>query len=198
MGLTIYGKYGHYPCKSKRIFIDMHGYVSRRLEGKIHRALARSPAAAILGPRQCGKSTTAKTLLRHIPSVYLDLQDRVDRAKLSEPELFFEGYRDRLICLDEIQRLPEFFSVLRSEIDRDRRPGRFLILGSASRDLIRQSTESLAGRIAYSDLTPFCWPRWQAYCLGRICGFGGDFPKAPLAKMIRTALTGASILSGRF
>ena len=88
-------------------------------------------------------------------SVYLDLQSRVDRNKLIEPELFFDRYRDRLICLDEIQLLPEFFSILRSEVDKDRRPGRFLILGSASRDLIKQTTESLAGRIAYLDLTPF-------------------------------------------
>lgn len=133
----------------------MHGYYPRLIEKIILKALARSPAVAILGPRQCGKSTTAKLLLKNIPSVYLDLQNRVDRNKLAEPELFFDRYRDKLICLDEIQRLPEFFSVLRSEIDRDRRPGRFLILGSASRDLIKQSTESLAGRISYADLTPF-------------------------------------------
>lgn len=133
----------------------MHCYLPRFVETEIHRALARSPAVAILGPRQCGKSTTAKMLLRNIRSVYLDLQDRVDRNKLGEPELFFDRYRDKLICLDEIQRLPDFFSVLRSEIDKDRRTGRFLILGSASRDLIRQSTESLAGRIAYIDLSPF-------------------------------------------
>lgn len=133
----------------------MHGYIPRIKEGKIHKALLRSPAVAILGPRQSGKSTTAKEILKGIPSVYLDLQNRSDRNKLSEPELFFERYRDKLICLDEIQLLPEFFSILRSEIDKDRRPGRFLLLGSASRDLIRQSTESLAGRIAYIDLTPF-------------------------------------------
>ena len=133
-----------------------HGcYIQREKEQKLHDALSRSPVVAILGPRQSGKSTTAKMLLKKTPSVYLDLQDRVDRNKLLEPELFFDRYRDKLICLDEIQLLPEFFSVLRSEIDKDRRPGRFLILGSASRDLIKQSTESLAGHIAYIDLTPF-------------------------------------------
>jgi len=125
----------------------MHGYIQRAVEIELRQALGRSSAVAILGPRQCGKSTTAKMLLRDSPSVYLDLQDRVDRNKLTEPELFFDHYRDKLICLDEIQLMPEFFSVLRSEIDKDRRPGRFLILGSASRDLIRQSTESLAGRM---------------------------------------------------
>ncbi len=133
----------------------MHGYITRLVEKKIRTALARSPAVAILGPRQCGKSTTAKVLLKSFDAIYLDLQDRIDRNKLSEPELYFERYRDRLVCLDEIQRLPEFFSILRSEIDKDRRPNRFLILGSASRDLMKQSSESLAGRIAYIDLTPF-------------------------------------------
>ena len=133
----------------------MHGYIARLIEKDLRKALNRSPVVAILGPRQSGKSTTAKLLLNEISSVYLDLQNRVDRNKLIEPELFFDRFRDQLICLDEIQLFPEFFSVLRSEVDKDRRPGRFLILGSASRDLIKQSTESLAGRIAYIDLTPF-------------------------------------------
>jgi predicted AAA+ superfamily ATPase len=74
--------------------------------------------------------------------------------RLQEPELFFEAHRHQLVCLDEIQLLPEFFSRLRAEIDRDRRPGRFLLLGSASGPLLRQSHESLAGRIAQLELTP--------------------------------------------
>ncbi|MBT4500321.1 MAG: AAA family ATPase, partial [Gemmatimonadetes bacterium] len=123
----------------------MHGYLPRLAESALNRALGRSPAVAILGPRQCGKSTLARESLKGQKAVLLDLQDRVDRNKLTEPELFFERHRQQLICLDEIQLLPEFFAVLRSEIDRDRRPGRFLILGSASRNLIRQSSESLAG-----------------------------------------------------
>ena len=98
----------------------MHGYVQRIKEKELQNALSRSPAVAILGPRQAGKSTTAKMLLKDIPSVYLDLQDRVDRNKLSEPELFFDRYRDKVICLDEIQLLPEFFSILRSEIDKEK------------------------------------------------------------------------------
>ncbi len=159
----------------------MHGYIQRFIERKLHGALARSPAVAILGPRQCGKSTTAKMLLGGIPSVYLDLQDRVDRNKLIEPELFFDRYRDKLICLDEIQLLPEFFSVLRSEIDKDRRPGRFLILGSASRDLIRQSTESLAGRISYMDLTPFLLKEIAGVSSWSDLWFRGGFPGSVLA-----------------
>lgn len=159
----------------------MHGYVQRLIENDIRRALDRSPAVAILGPRQCGKSTMAKKMLETHPAVYLDLQDRVDLAKLQEPELFFDRYRDKLICLDEIQRLPEFFSVLRSEIDKDRRPGRFLILGSASRDLIKQSTESLAGRIAYTDLTPFLISETSSIMPWQDIWLRGGFPESVLA-----------------
>lgn len=159
----------------------MHDYLSRLIEKELHRALVRSPAVALLGPRQCGKSTTAKMLLDRYPSVYLDLQDRVDRNKLAEPELFFERHRGKLICLDEIQRLPEFFSVLRSEIDKDRRPGRFLILGSASRDLIKQSTETLAGRIAYKDLTPFLLQEVKTVSSWSDLWLRGGFPESVLA-----------------
>ncbi|MCF8130202.1 MAG: ATP-binding protein [Deltaproteobacteria bacterium] len=159
----------------------MHGYVHRLIEEKLHRALGRSPAVAILGPRQCGKSTTAKIILENIPSVYFDLQDRVDRNKLAEPELFFDRHRDKLICLDEIERLPEFFSILRSEIDRDRRAGRFLILGSASRDLIKQSTESLAGRISYTNLTPFLLKEVADISAWSDLWLRGGFPESVLA-----------------
>lgn len=160
----------------------MHDYVPRIVEKELRRALARSPAVAILGPRQCGKSTTAKTLLKNISAVYLDLQDRVDRNKLAEPELFFDRHRDKLICLDEIQLLPEFFSVLRSEIDKDRRAGKFLILGSASRDLIRQSTESLAGRISYIDLTPFLLKEVVNVSSWSDLWLRGGFPESVLAE----------------
>jgi len=159
----------------------MHGYVKRLAEEKINRALLRSPAVAILGPRQCGKSTTAKFLLEKSHSVYLDLQNRVDRNKLTEPELFFERNRDKTICLDEIQLLPEFFAVLRSEIDKDRRPGRFLLLGSASRDLLQQSTESLAGRLAYIDLTPFILKEAAVKKTWDDLWLRGGFPESVLA-----------------
>ena len=136
----------------------MHGYLNRKLEEKLEKSLKRSPVVAILGPRQCGKSTLAKSYLTKIKGkqkiIYLDLQNRSDLNKLNELELFFDEYRDHLICFDEIQLYPELFYKLRSEIDKDRRNTRFLILGSASRDLIRQSSESLAGRIAYLELTP--------------------------------------------
>ena len=130
-------------------------FFSREAGGALAKALGRPPAALLLGPRQCGKSTLARQLLaQRGDAVILDLQDRADRARLQEPELFFEAHRHQLVCLDEIQLLPEFFSRLRAEIDRDRRPGRFLLLGSASGPLLRQSHESLAGRIAQLELTP--------------------------------------------
>ena len=135
---------------------EMHGYLPRHVQLALGKALNRAPAALLLGPRQCGKSTLARQLLAERgDAVLLDLQDRSDRARLQEPELFFEAHRRDLVCLDEIQLLPEFFSLLRAEIDRDRRPGRFLLLGSASGPLLHQSQESLAGRIAQVELTPF-------------------------------------------
>lgn len=111
---------------------------------------------AILGPRQCGKTTLARQLIKAVTDVlYLDLERPSDLARLIDPEALFEANPDALICIDEIQRAPELFPVMRVDIDLDRRPGRFLILGSASRDLIQQSPETLAGRIRYLELTPF-------------------------------------------
>jgi hypothetical protein len=131
-------------------------YVPRAIEKEVRAALRDAPAVAVLGPRQCGKSTLARELIRgRRGALYLDLERPSDRQRLAEPELFLARHEDRLVCLDEIQRAPELFAVLRSLIDARRRPGRFLVLGSASRHLIRQSSETLAGRIAYLELTPF-------------------------------------------
>ena len=137
---------------------------------------------AVLGPRQCGKSTLARHYLAGREAAYLDLQSRTDRARLDEPELFLEQHRGELVCLDEIQVLPEFFPVLRSEIDRARRPGRFLILGSASRNLLNQSTESLAGRIAYLDLTPFLFSEVRDDMHWQTLWSRGGFPESVLAR----------------
>jgi predicted AAA+ superfamily ATPase len=162
--------------------IEMHGYLPRMAETQVMKGLRRFPAVAILGPRQCGKSTLARHALAGMDAVVLDLQDRGDRSKLNEPELFLERHRGRLVCLDEIQRTPDLFPVLRSEIDRDRRPGRFLILGSASRDLIRQSSETLAGRIHYIELTPFLVPEARGALDWRTHWLRGGFPPSALAE----------------
>lgn len=131
-------------------------YIKRDITGTLLTYLQNFPAVAILGPRQCGKSTLANHISRLLgKSVYLDLERLADRNKLSDPELFFGINKDKLICLDEIQKLPGIFSTMRSFIDENERNGQFLILGSASRDLIRQSSETLAGRIVYLYLTPF-------------------------------------------
>ena len=113
------------------------------------------PGVVLLGARQVGKSTLARDIVQSTPNaVYLDLELPVDRAKLDNPSVFFAANRDRLVVLDEIQALPNIFTALRPEIDADRRPGRFLMLGSASRVLLRQTAESLAGRVSYLELPP--------------------------------------------
>jgi len=130
--------------------------IKRRLLNKLAHSLAEFPAVALLGPRQAGKTTLAKIIAgQHPGSVYLDLERPSELAKLTDPELFLSRHEDRLIVLDEIQRQPELFSILRTLIDEKRRPGRFLLLGSASPQLLRQASESLAGRISFHELAPF-------------------------------------------
>lgn len=132
------------------------------------------------GARQVGKTTLAKHIAKEFDgkTLHLDLESPRDEGKLADPELFFERFDDHLIIIDEIQRRPDLFSILRSVIDRDRRPGRFLLLGSASPVLIRESSESLAGRITYEELTPFTWPEISAqYDIPRLWIQGG-FPEA--------------------
>ena len=132
--------------------------IYRLAEARISDLLTRFPAVAVLGPRQVGKTTLARRLVEELGAVYLDLELPSHRAKLSDPEHYFSSQEDRLVVLDEIQRVPGLFEVLRGVIDERRRQGRrhqqFLLLGSASIDLLQQSSETLAGRIAYSELTP--------------------------------------------
>jgi len=124
----------------------------------VQRALRRQAAVALLGPRQIGKTTLAIEISKQEPSIYLDLESPADRSKLAEPELYLSAHQDKLVILDEIHRAPELFQTLRGVIDRGRaagrRTGRFLILGSASIELLQQSGESLAGRVAYVELGP--------------------------------------------
>lgn len=131
---------------------------ARSLHPQVKDLLTRHPAVGLLGPRQIGKTTLALELGKERPSLYLDLESPSDAAKLTEPEMFLERHEDKLVILDEIQRAPGLFQVLRGVIDRGRRSGRgtgrFLVLGSAGLDLLQQSSESLAGRIAYTELSP--------------------------------------------
>jgi predicted AAA+ superfamily ATPase len=121
---------------------------------EIRQQLGLSPAVAILGARQIGKTTLAKQIAAEFPdSIYLDLENAQARAKLDQADVFFKANRHRLVVLDEIQNAPELFSTMRGEIDADRRPGRFLILGSASFKLLQQS-QSLAGRLTLVDMAP--------------------------------------------
>lgn len=125
---------------------------------KINQALARSPAVAILGPRQVGKTTLARAAAAERPgSIFLDLETAADQAKLTDPALFFASRRGPLMVLDEVQNLPGLFSELRAEIDADRRVGRFLLLGSASFRLLRQA-QTLAGRLEVIDMAPLLLP----------------------------------------
>jgi uncharacterized protein len=125
---------------------------------KVEDALSRQAAVALIGPRQVGKTTLAHEIADGRPSIYLDLESKTDRDKLTDPELFLRSHEDKLVILDEIHRVPELFQTLRGLIDQGRRKGnrtgRFLVLGSAAIDLLRQSGESLAGRIEYVDLGP--------------------------------------------
>lgn len=136
----------------------MQGWIKRRKAAELARLLDESPAVALLGPRQVGKTTLAHEIGGQRPSLYLDLESDAGRAKLSEPELYLGGHEDKLVILDEVQRLPNLFQNLRGLIDRGRRKGlragRFLLLGSASIELLKQSGETLAGRIAYTELGP--------------------------------------------
>jgi predicted AAA+ superfamily ATPase len=124
----------------------------------VRTALGRQAAVALIGPRQVGKTTLALEIAEATGAVYLDLEAGADRAKLANPVLYLRQYEDRLVILDEIHRVPELFQELRGLIDagrrRGKRTGRFLMLGSASIDLLRQSGESLAGRIEYVELGP--------------------------------------------
>lgn len=124
----------------------------------VKKALSRQSAVALLGPRQVGKTTLALDIAEETNAVYLDLESMADREKLTNPALFLTHNENKLVILDEIHRMPEIFETLRGLIDQGRRKGlktgRFLILGSASIDLLRQSGETLAGRIEYIDMEP--------------------------------------------
>ncbi len=133
--------------------------IRRRIAASLLERLATTPAVALLGPRQAGKTTLALEIAAQRDAIYLDLESEADLAKLAEPELYLGERLDRLVILDEIHRAPRLFFALRGLIDKARRAGRrsglYLLLGSASMDMLRQSGETLAGRVSYLELAPF-------------------------------------------
>jgi uncharacterized protein len=132
--------------------------LNRFLTSQLREELASSPAVALLGPRQVGKTTLALQVANSIPHIYLDLESERDRGKLAQAELYLEGHLDKLVILDEVHRAPGLFPVLRGLIDKARQAGKeagqYLLLGSASLQVLHQSGETLAGRIAYLELGP--------------------------------------------
>lgn len=131
--------------------------IDRRYHERLLKLLSYFPVVGIVGPRQVGKTTLVKSLKQIVSTetVYLDLEYPNDLNKLTDPTLFLEKLAASCVIIDEVQRRPDLFPIIRSLVDQDRRPGRFIILGSASPELIRDSSESLAGRIAYVEITPF-------------------------------------------
>lgn len=161
--------------------------IRRNAQTELIRLLDEFPAVGVLGPRQVGKTTLAEEIAStfHSQSIYLDLESPTDQARLSDPEAYFALHQGELIILDEIQRVPELFAILRGVIDRRRRQGQktgqFLILGSASLDLLKQASESLAGRIAYKELSGFTALEIEAADQNTLWLRGG-FPDSYLAK----------------
>ncbi|MEO8362062.1 MAG: ATP-binding protein [Vicinamibacteria bacterium] len=158
--------------------------IPRQLTGDVSSSLAQFPVVALLGARQVGKTTLARAIAaKRRDCLMLDLERPSDLNKLADPELFLSEHANKLVILDEVQRKPELFPVLRSLVDEHRVPGRFLILGSAAPELLRQSSESLAGRIRYLELGPLLLSEiedpaaaWRAHWLR------GGYPGSFLAK----------------
>ena len=160
--------------------------ITRKIEKEIIEGLNFQPSIAILGPRQVGKTTLVKLLATKLakPTIYLDLENSQDLAKLQHDRVaYLESKQDQIVILDEIQRLPEIFPDIRSMIDRNRIPGRFIFLGSASFVLLKNTSESLTGRIAYFEMTPFLLIELPQKNFKKHWLYGG-FPNAFLAKTI--------------
>ena len=157
-----------------------------QLARRIGDRLKTGPAVVLLGPRQCGKTTLARSIAAHQQTTYFDLEAPADLARLSEPMTALESLRG-LVVIDEVQRRPELFPVLRVLLDRKPVRARFLILGSASPELLQQSSETLAGRVAFVEMGGFTLDEVSAQELGRLWLRGG-FPRSFLARSERASL----------
>lgn len=142
------------------------------------------PVIGIIGPRQVGKTTLAKFIQKGLSSdsMYLDLELDSDRRRLMDAETFLKFQQDKCIIIDEVQRMPELFPLLRALVDQDRRPGRFILLGSASPEMLSHSCETLAGRISYNELTPLSWLEVSANFTREEHWLRGGFPESLLSK----------------
>lgn len=157
--------------------------IQRQITAALLKGLTFFPVVSIVGPRQVGKTTLAKMLQGQLgkPSLYMDLELDSDRTRLSRAEWFLAQHADKCVIIDEVQRMPDLFPLLRALVDQKREPAKFILLGSASPDLLRQSSESLAGRIAYFELTPFCLAEVADRMTLQEHWFRGGFPVACLA-----------------
>jgi len=157
--------------------------IKRQLQAHISALLKQFPAVAILGPRQVGKTTLAKQLLTDKKdTIYLDMEKPADRNRLIDAHSYLQSQKDKRVIIDEVQLMPELFSVLRPVIDEYRKPGRFILLGSASPSLVKGVSETLAGRIAYTELTPVTLPELPKKISCDQHWFLGGFPESLLAK----------------
>ena len=160
---------------------------------RVQSLLKDYPAVTILGPRQCGKSTLAKYLIEKWvgEALYLDMENPEDTARLANPQLFLQANADKLICLDEVQLQPNLMGILRSVIHQQERNGQFLLLGSASPELIKQSSETLAGRVAFVEMQPFTLLEIEQNNTGswESLWLRGGFPRSFLADNDAKSLT---------
>ena len=156
--------------------------ITRRILAEIRDSLSYFPVVSIIGPRQVGKTTLAKQLMEGFEKsgIYLDLEIQSDLFKLNDPELFLSAHSNNLVVIDEVQHKKELYPLIRGLVDQERKPARFLLLGSASPELIRHSSESLAGRIAYHRLFPFDLTEVAKSATQNDLWIKGGFPNALL------------------
>lgn len=152
----------------------------KRYENQLLLALKRSPVTTLLGPRQCGKTTLAREVWNQMGGTYLDLERRRDRARFENPEMFLEALSG-LVVIDEVQRIPSLLEVIRPLSDREGSPATFLLLGSASPDIVKGASESLAGRTEFVDLAGFDLTEVGSSNIEKLW-FRGGFPRAFLAE----------------